>query len=171
MAISIRKLTHRDAEEYRNCRLDALQDSPSAFATSFEEESARTIDFFRDRFERQEFTDTQTFGAFDGDRIIGLTGIIREASPRRQHKMTLVSVFVRPEYRGKGIASQLVQAALDHARHCTGVTHVELGVESKNKPAIALYERFGFTGFGTERAFQIIDGVTYDELYMTLILR
>src|SRR5687767_1593628 len=101
MAIDIRPLRPEDAEEFRRCRLDALLDSPSAFATSFEEESARSVEFFRERFERQSGTDTKTFGAIDGEQIVGLTGIYRETRERRRHKMTIVSVFVRPQYRGQ----------------------------------------------------------------------
>jgi ribosomal protein S18 acetylase RimI-like enzyme len=170
MSITVRKLTPDDAEEYRRCRLDALQDSPSAFATSFEEESARDVQFFRDRFERQQATDTAMFAAFDGERIVGLTGILCEDRERRKHKMSIVSVFVRPEYRGRGIARDLMQRAIDHAKSVGIVTHLELGVESENMPAIKLYEAFGFRTWGVEPDFQIVDGEPHNEAYMGLRL-
>src|SRR5437763_16029479 len=108
MSITVRKLTPHDAEQYQICRLDALRDAPSAFASSYEEEALFTIETIRERFAKHP-PDSAFFGAFDMDNeirsecLIGLTGIFREERPKRRHKMTIVSVFVRPEYRGQKV--------------------------------------------------------------------
>jgi RimJ/RimL family protein N-acetyltransferase len=171
MNILVRKLTIADAEQYRSCRLDALRDAPTAFLTSYEEEKLRTIDTFRERLQEQENrSDNATFGAFDGDRLIGLTGIFREVRLRRQHKMYIVSVFVRPEYRGKGVGDSLIEAAISHARTVDGVEHIELSVSSDNIAARTLYVSHGFMLWGTEPSFKKVNGVDYNEDNMTLKL-
>src|SRR5205814_7576736 len=114
--------------------------------------------------------DNATFGAFDGERLVGLTGIFREERRKRSHKMIVVSVFVRSEYRGKKIGSQLFEAVIAHARSIEGVERLELSVQSENVPAKALYTSFGFKTWGTEPAFAKVDGVAHDEDYMTLKL-
>lgn len=169
MTIEIRKLTPDDTQAYRACRLDALLDSPQAFASSYEEEVQMSDDTIRQRFAGHP-KESAVFGAFDGDRIIGLTGIFREERQKRRHKMTIVSVFVQPEYRGQRIGSRLMETAVAHARSVEGVERIELAVESTNVPAKSLYRSFGFTSWGTEPSFAKVEGVEYDEEHMALRL-
>ncbi|MDP4199940.1 MAG: GNAT family N-acetyltransferase [Bacteroidota bacterium] len=169
MSITIRRLTPADAEEYRICRLDALLDTPHAFASSYEEESHHTLAVLKARL-HSENLDSATFGAFDGERLVGLTGIFREARLKRRHKGNIVSVFVRPEYRGQGIGSRLMQAAIAHAQTLKGVERLDLGVESTNAPAKALYTSLGFVTWGVEPGFLKIGDRQYDEDHMTLKL-
>ena len=166
---SVRRLTPADVEQYRDCRLSALLDTPSAFGSSYEEEAAMTNDQFITRFQ-EHAPESATFGAFDGERVVGLMGIYREQRHKRKHKANLVGVFVRPEYRGQGIGSQLMEATISHAKTMVGVERVELSVESNNTPAKVLYTRHGFTTWGTEPEFMLLDGVRHDEDYMTLKL-
>jgi RimJ/RimL family protein N-acetyltransferase len=167
--MTIRKLLPDDAEQYQKCRLDALCDAPHAFASSYEEEVTMTLDTIRERFAKHP-AQSAMFGAFDEERIIGLTGIFREERKKRRHKMTIVSVFVQPEYRGRGIGKQLMHAAIAHARTVDGVEQLDLAVESGNTAAIKLYESFGFTSWGTEPSFAKVDGIDYDEERMSLRL-
>jgi RimJ/RimL family protein N-acetyltransferase len=169
MTIDIRKLTPEDTEAYRACRLDALRDSSQAFASSYEEEVQMSDNTIRGRFADHP-KESAVFGAFDGERIIGLTGIFREEREKRRHKMTIVSVFVQPEYRGKKIGARLMEAALNHARSVEGVECIELGVESTNMPARSLYRSFGFKSWGIEPSFVKVEGVEYDEEHMSLKL-
>jgi hypothetical protein len=60
----------------------------------------------------------------------------------------------------------LVAAALQYAEVQLGVQVVNLGVNTRNTAAIALYERMSFHTFGTERGYMIVDGVLQDEHYM-----
>jgi RimJ/RimL family protein N-acetyltransferase len=167
MPITIRKLTPDDTAIYRECRLDALRDTPTAFASSYEEEAMRPLEAFRDRLSGMS---SATFGAFDGKRLIGLTGIFRERREKLRHKMFIVSVFVRPEYRGKKVGAALIEAAISYARNTDGVESVQLSVESSNTAAKALYASFGFQTWGTEPDFSIVNGKRYDEDYMSLKL-
>jgi hypothetical protein len=61
----------------------------------------------------------------------------------------LSNVAVDPEYRGRGIATALVHACLDHARrdattYGSGTPTVLLQVWAANEPARRLYEKEGF---------------------------
>jgi RimJ/RimL family protein N-acetyltransferase len=164
--ITIRRLTPDDAEQYRACRLEALRSNPTAFFTTHDEEYKRSMEMTRERLETSD--DNVVVGAFDGGRIIGLTGIVRESRQRLRHKMNIVGVFVRPEFTRQGIGSALVDAAIAHARSVAGVEVITLDVESTNVRAKALYTAKGFKTWGVEPACAKWQGVAYDQDYMSL---
>jgi ribosomal protein S18 acetylase RimI-like enzyme len=58
-----------------------------------------------------------------------------------------LSIAVRPEHRGRGLGTALLQA-LANALSRAGFTRVSLSVEFDN-PALRLYERVGFARVGT----------------------
>jgi GNAT superfamily N-acetyltransferase len=57
----------------------------------------------------------------------------------------LEDLFVTETSRGRGVGAALVELALQRARD-RGCRRVELDTDEDNDPAIALYERFGFSG-------------------------
>lgn len=76
----------------------------------------------------------------DGERVQGyLAATIRD----QDQKAVILKVAVHPEARGRGIASKLVQGALD-AFHQRGIKNVELDVKIISAGAVHLYEKFGF---------------------------
>ena len=56
----------------------------------------------------------------------------------------LEDLFVREDSRAGGLGSALVDKAVERARE-RGCARVELDVNATNGPALALYERFGFS--------------------------
>ena len=60
--MEIRLLNPLDAEKYLDLRLGALQNSPEAFASSYEEEKDQPVERYKTRFQSE---DSFTFGAFD----------------------------------------------------------------------------------------------------------
>lgn len=60
------------------------------------------------------------------------------------------NIAVLGKYRRRGIASELINAALSECGGCSSLT---LEVRVSNEAAIALYERFGFSQVGRRRDF------------------
>lgn len=56
----------------------------------------------------------------------------------------IVSVAVKEEYRGRGIATALLTAAISALRSIYGVEEIQLEVRISNYKAIKLYEKLGF---------------------------
>ena len=56
----------------------------------------------------------------------------------------LEDLFVVEGARGRGVGAALVQAAIERAE-ARGCRRIELDVSESNAPALALYERFGFS--------------------------
>lgn len=166
--VILRELTPDDAEAYRPLRLEALRTVPSAFASSFEEESARDPATTRERL--RAGAEGATFGAFLDGRLVGTCSIFRLTRLKERHKAYLVGMYVAPAARRTGVGRALVAAVIDRARAMPGLRQVLLGVEAGNGPARALYEAFGFEAFGYERAALLVDGVAYDEVHMVRFL-
>jgi len=64
----------------------------------------------------------------------------------------LLSIAVKPDFRGKGLGKALVKGMLDALRD-GGPGSVFLEVECDNRPAIRLYEGFGFVRCGTRKGY------------------
>lgn len=153
-------------------RLRALRDHPASFGEPYA--SAR----LRSEAEVEELA--QTFWTGGDNRLfiaitplgipVAMLGIAREARVREHHRMSIWGVYVDPLYRGQGISSRLMDAAMDHARSVQGVLQVHLIVQSNNDAAIRGYERAKFSKWGTMPRADILDGVALDYDFMVRML-
>lgn len=100
-------------------------------------------------------------------KIIGDASISR--LPRRMSHRGEFCIAVAKEYWNRGIGSRLLEEILAFAKK-NSFEVLDLQVRSDNKPAICLYEKFGFQKTGTHPAFFKIDGqyIAFD--YMSLKL-
>ena len=164
----IRRLTPADAPAFQALRLFALEDAPSAFGSSYEEESRFSASTIEGRLALRP--DRGPFGAFEGDKLVGLVALGRESMKKLSHKVTLWGLYVRPEFRSKGIGRALLVEALALARSVPEVVQVSLRVNAGNAGAIRLYESLGFRAFGREPGSMQINGEFHDEIHMYLRL-
>ena len=171
ISILIRSLGPADAASYRACRLEALQDRPTAFGSSYEEESSQTVDDVRRRFETEwNRDDNILFGGFAGEALVGTTGLSRAGPMKRRHKMIVWGVYVAPPARGQGVARRLLEAAIAQAGSVPGIARLELTMEHGNLAAQTLYEGCGFHRWGTEPDGIQIGSDCYAEDRMSLKL-
>ena len=74
------------------------------------------------------------------------------------------------EWRGKGIGSALLSAAIEDARR-RGLHKLSLSVFAHNEPAIALYRKFGFVQEGRRvKHYRRASGELWDTIDMGLLL-
>jgi ribosomal protein S18 acetylase RimI-like enzyme len=163
VAVELRQLTPEDASLYRDIRLEALANSPDAFASTLESEQDRPLESFAARL-----ADTHVIGAFDGPRLAGVAGFYAQAGPKHAHKGMLWGMYVRPAYRGTGIGRVLVEAIIAHARQ--RVELLQLFVVSDNTAARRLYASLGFVEYGVERHATKYRGQYHDDVLMALPL-
>lgn len=164
----IRLLEESDTIAYRGLRLEALQDSPDAFATTYEDEIKKSLEDYRDRLSRKDFC---TFGAFDDGQLVGVVSLIREQARKLRHRSSIVAMYVTPEGRRKRVGKNLMQSAIQYAKQIEGIEQIYLSVVTTNTAAIKLYHSLGFEIFGTEkRALKSSDSTYWDEYHMVLYL-
>lgn len=166
--ITIRLLDPADAILFQSLRLLAVATSPTSFLPTRDEEAALPIE---ERAARLRPTPAQAvFGAFDGDALVGITGVRRDARAKVAHKATIWGVFVDPAYRGRGIAQSLLDGATEHAAQAWQCRQLMLCVNETNATAERLYASQGFVRFGTEPRSLFVDGRFYDEHHMVKTL-
>ena len=166
--VELRTLSSQDVAEFQRLRLEALQESPTAFSSSYEEERDRDLAKVAQRIAPDELG--LIFGAFDGERLVGLTGFRREGGLKLKHKSFIWGMYVAPTYRRRGIGRKLIERVISHAATVPGVRRINLGVNAANSPAIGLYEATGFKSYGVERAFLIVGGIEQDEILMSCVI-
>jgi len=162
----IRRLAPQDAPVFQALRLTGLRNSPSSFGTNYVEEKDLPLAAFAERLQAKD--DAAVFGAFEAEDLVGIVGLRRDGARNYVHKGHLWGMFVTPEARGRGVARELVQTALDFARDVPGLAKVNLYVDAANVPAIALYESLGFVVFSREADGMRVNDRRTDELQMTL---
>lgn len=104
----------------------------------------------------------------NNEQVVGWCDIFPNNNIRMSHRGSLGMGLVQ-EFRGRGLGSQLLAAALKQAK-IYGLEKVELSVYSTNTDAISLYQKFGFEKEGLIKKYRKLDGVYYDGLCMGLFL-
>ncbi|AOJ29713.1 MULTISPECIES: GNAT family N-acetyltransferase [Burkholderia] len=164
MTITTRLLDAADAARFQTVRLRAVDTAPTSFLPTLDEESQVPVDEFATRLTPNH--ERAVFGAFDGETLVGITGVRRDARAKIAHKATIWGVFVEPAYRGRGIAQALLESATEHAAQAWQCKQLMLCVNEVNGNAERLYASQGFVRFGTEPRSMFVDGRFYDEHYM-----
>jgi len=164
--VLLRPSRREDATAYRDLRLAALQRSPAAFGADYASSAARPLSFWEERMAQGALGEQGvTYLALAGDALIGMTSLVRNTLAKTQHSAAIFGVYVRPDWRGAGVADGLMAACLAQGR-ALGLRVVRLGVVTSNASAIRLYLRHGFTVYGVAREALVVDGVSHDELLM-----
>ena len=134
-------------------RLRALQDSPSAFGSTWAREAQLTDEEWIHRAHRWNgdracgfIAIDQTLGRNeDPDAACGLVcSFLDEQDSARAH---LISMWTAPTHRRCGLGRRLVDEVVSWARS-RGATAMVLLVTSSNHPAIAFYGQLGFKHTG-----------------------
>lgn len=139
--VEIREIDADGWEAMRDIRLAALRDAPDAFASSYEREAG-----FAEADWRRRTTRGGSFLAYArelGTAPVGIAGGY-EAEPGVAE---LISMWVSPQARGRGVGQALVEAVVGWAR-AEGMPRVHLWVAEDNGHARLLYERHGFRPTG-----------------------
>ena len=111
--------------------------------------------------------DAAVLVAETAEGIVGRLSVARDTHPASRH-VADVGLMVAATHRRRGIASALLEGAVDWARSA-GVRKLELHVLPHNAPAIALYEHFGFVREGYRRAqYRRASGEYVDAILMAL---
>jgi RimJ/RimL family protein N-acetyltransferase len=105
----------------------------------------------------------------DDGQVIGILTCVGGKRRATRHETTL-GVSVRREWRGRGVGTALIRAAIEWARGTGTVTRVQLQAFARKDAAIRLYERLGFVTEGRRRRAVFRDGEYQDDLVMALLL-
>ena len=164
----IRPLTAADVADFSDLRLAAIDNAPSSFWPTRDEELSRSTEDMASRLRPNRY---QTiFGAYQHDVLVGIAGFRREVLRQVRHKGDIWGVYVAPEWRGQGVARALLTTIIEHARQLGDVTQLKLCVNTQNLAARELYLSLGFEVFGLEPRSMLVEGVYHGEEHRVLFL-
>lgn len=161
--ITVRPLGADDWETYRSIRLTALQESPDAFVATHADEEERPESFWRERMAR-----SRRLAATVGKEVVGVVSV--GEAQEADNAGELFGLWVRPEKRGTGVATELVKAAAAAAL-AAGKSQLYYWVGTDNGRAVAFASGYGFRPTHHRRPMRVVseaDGE--EEIAMTLPL-
>jgi ribosomal protein S18 acetylase RimI-like enzyme len=148
--IAIEPITLANVEIFKTIRLRALQDTPSAFASTHARESQMSDEEWRSRVERWSGESGIGFLAFDEDVACGIAGAFLE--PNDRSRAHLISMWTAPTHRQRGVGRMLVNEVAAWAQG-RGAEVLQLMVTSRNDAAMRFYERLGFKRTGRSEPY------------------
>lgn len=141
--LRLEEVSVANAMVFKLVRLRALREDPSAFGSTYAEESRLTDAEWIDLAARRTAKGSMVWLAFVDEVPCGIVGVFLDAPARAR----LVSMWVAKDARGQGIGKALVDAAIAWARESRAQT-VVLTVTSNNDTATRFYEGLGFARNG-----------------------
>ena len=154
-----RQLGVQDIHTWKALRLEALQNAPEAFGSSYEEEALYTEDDWHVGLAKSTI-----FGAFMEGILVGAVGFYTLSHLKLKHRGVLFGLYTSAPYRGQGVANALLKTVITHAT--LHVSQLHLTCVTTNQEALRLYQKHGFTSYGIEPHALKIGAQYYDEHLM-----
>ena len=142
LPISLRTLGQDDWQLWRTLRLQALAEAPYAFSSKLADWQGDGDTEVRWR-SRVSTVPLNIVAELNGQAA----GMVSATAPNTDRAVELISMWVAPFARGRGVGDSLVGAVLIWAQQ-QQASRVSLAVFEGNEPAMALYRRHGFLDRG-----------------------
>jgi ribosomal protein S18 acetylase RimI-like enzyme len=144
-AVEIALLPQSRWQFLRSLRLVALQDSPAAFGSDFQQELGWSADAWASTFESSVWV-----VALDGPTGVGLLRSTLDLE--RSSGRNVESVWVAPGYRRRGICRLMFAKIIEYERE-SGASELRAWVLDGNSAAPQAYQRLGFVATGEQQRF------------------
>jgi ribosomal protein S18 acetylase RimI-like enzyme len=163
--IVIERITPQTALVFKDVRLRALLDAPTAFGSTYAKESTLPDEEWMKRAVRWSSEGSAMFLAYKGEIACGIIGSFEEEDPQGAQ---VISMWVDPGFRRAGVGKALIEAVVDWARS-RAVRELKLMVMSVNRGALAFYERMGFRMTGETAVYPNDATITEYEMVRTVL--
>ncbi len=149
--IVLELITAHNAIVFKDVRLRALLDTPTAFSSTHAEESKLTDADWLKRAAQWSGEKSVGYLAMDTGISCGIaSGLLDQADATHAH---LLSMWVAPTHRRQGVGRTLVEAVVSWAR-TQNIRTLQLLVTSNNRTAIEFYQRLGFSLTGKTEPYR-----------------
>jgi ribosomal protein S18 acetylase RimI-like enzyme len=143
--VVLEAITTQNVFVFKEVRLRALRDTPSAFGSTYARESQLTDAEWIERAIRWNGERGIGFLAMDDEIACGIAGSFLD--PDDATRAHLISMWTAPTHRRHGVGRLLVDEVAAWVR-LRGARTLLLMVTSVNEPAMRFYERLGFIRTG-----------------------
>ncbi len=150
---------------FKDVRLRALKDMPTAFSSTFDEEAKLSDDDWITRAAQWSGKSSVTYLAIEGSLTCGIASAYLDKQDHVQAH--LASMWVAPTERRRGIGRMLVNAVMEWAR-ARRVKTLRLIVTSNNQSAIRFYQDLGFAMTDYKGTYRNDPALTDSEMIRSL---
>lgn len=159
----IRKLQIDDWQIYKDIHLECIKSTPWAFAAKYDVEITKDDTYWQGIVNNPSRT---MFGLFVDEVMIAISGLqIVSNQQDIDIKVNVVSVYCKPEFRGKGHIDKLLNYVISYQyEYIKG--RLYLAVEKNNIAAINLYKKLSFIYDKDLPSRIMADGLLHDEIQM-----
>ncbi|HAM88778.1 MAG: Acyl-CoA N-acyltransferase [Candidatus Falkowbacteria bacterium GW2011_GWC2_38_22] len=163
MNYKIKKLKKSDWKLYKEIRLEALKNEPSAFGSSYDTEFKRSDEDWQKKFKDIESSKSSKFyyAAQIDEKLVAIGGAFQEEN----NEWNIIAIYTKPNNRGKGIGNKLLSSIREELK-IRKTLKAFLRVNVDQLAAISLYKKLGFTILDTHKDQLLGDGKYYDEYEM-----
>lgn len=144
--LEIKLLSVLDWQEYKEIRLESLESDPIAFGSNLSVMKELTEEKWKEKLSSDRH---KVYAVQINGKIISIIAVLYFLDERIKHAVNLQSVYTKEEFRGKGIATKLLQYVLDILKKDPEVIKIKLSVTETQISAINLYKNSGFKIEGT----------------------
>lgn len=178
--ISIRLLTCDDAPAFaehlaRNAPTSGVGAPPisSPFPRSHQTDVPARIESARKRWVMpiDQIGWGRAWGAFANGALVGEASLSSSRLIETQLHRAILGMGIEPEYRGTGIGTALLAAAVNWAKEQDSLAWIDLGVFAHNAAARGLYGKLGFVEVGRCIDCFRVDDFRVDDIQMSLDLK
>lgn len=164
-SIEIKEISSAQVEEYKTFLAIALRDDGENLVIT-------PNDNLDAPFPTKNRNDSFTIGAYAKNTLAGVASFARDGEDKEKlrHKGLLSTMYVSKQFRGHGIAKQMLEEIIKRVKAVPGIEQINLIVLSDNVTAKRLYEKFGFEKYGTELNSIKWNGKYFSEDLMVLRL-
>jgi ribosomal protein S18 acetylase RimI-like enzyme len=164
--IKIRAIQETDLPAYKALRLEALRLHPKAFGSDYSEQVDAPDSTWMGRIRSSmEGKASRIILAEAAGELAGMVVVYRDDGVKTRHSAHLVSVYVRPAWRGRRLAEGMIHEVLAWCA-AVEVRILRLTVVTSNVLAIRCYQRCGFHVCGVQPEVIHVGDVYHDELLM-----
>lgn len=174
--VTIRLLTAADKEKYYKRIEKAIQLGGTNGAPPFTPMGRATV-YNEERREREmaglslpltTIGWRRIWGLFEGGEMIGSLCLASYPALSQNHRTLMSMGIVHQKHRGCGYGTLMMQTAIEFAQQSPVLKWMDLQVFDDNPAAMRLYEKFGFKQWGFLDDYFIIEGQSYNQIFMTL---
>lgn len=164
--IEIKEILSSENELYKMFLASALQSDEESLLITHRDNTTAP-------FPTKDRNDSFTLGAYTENVLAGVVSFARDGEDREKlrHKGLMFTMYVLKEFRGRGIAQELLQSLIEKVKTVPDIEQINLIVISNNARAKQLYEKFGFKKYGTELNSIKWKGKYFSEDQMVLRLK
>lgn len=169
--IKIRPLSKKDLKSPKKFQdyINSLVEEDAKIKVNKRKSLKEEVEWLKDSLKKIKKHQGVYLVAKDNDVIVGSAGIGLKTG--RQSHVGVFGITIRKGYRKIGLGTYLTQEIIKLAkRDLKSLRNIRLGVMNINKPAIALYRKFGFKKVALLPKQMEYKGKLRDEIIMLLYL-